>query len=231
MDVLGEQGQEKLKKSRAAIVGMGGLGSAVSLYCAAAGVGHLAVIDADRVELSNLNRQVLHEEGSIGQEKARSAQRSLTARNSDITVEAVVAEITAHTAPSLLQGMDVVVDCLDNFAGRYVLNQACLALGIPLVHGACTEMHGQVMTIIPRKTSCLKCVFPRPPPSRPSPILGCIAGTVGTLQATEVIKLLAGIQPLLAGRLLVYDGHFMTWEIMDVRKDERCPHCGRAACE
>ncbi|MGC9554511.1 MAG: HesA/MoeB/ThiF family protein [Thermoplasmatota archaeon] len=226
MGVLGPRGQEELKKSSLAVVGAGGLGSAVGLYCAAAGVGRLVVIDADRVELSNLNRQVLYGEEDLGQEKALRAQRRLAALNRDIEVEGVVTEVTADNAASLLQDVDVVVDCLDNFAGRYVLNQACLALNVPLVHGACTEMQGQVMTIIPHQTACLRCVFPRPPPSRPSPILGCVAGTVGTLQATEAIKLLAGIQPGLAGKLLVYDGHHLTWELIEVEKNDRCPQCG-----
>jgi len=223
---FGEAGQEKLKKGRVAIAGAGGLGSAVAIYLAAAGVGYIRIIDDDIVELSNLNRQILHGDSDIGKDKVVSAGERLSEVNPDVEVEGVKGRITEENAEELLGGMDAVVDCLDNFGTRYVLNDASIALRIPLFHGACNEMGGQVATIIPGKTACLRCIFPNAPPSAKTPVLGAAAGTIGTIQSTEVIKFISGTGDLLAGKLLIYDGMFAEYDIIEVKRDERCPSCG-----
>lgn len=226
VDEIGEKGQERLKEGKVIIVGAGGLGSAVGLYLTAAGCGRLTLIDPDKVEMSNLNRQILYTENDVGKKKADVARNILASRNSDIEIETVAASVTAGNAVNLLKGADVIVDCLDNFASRYVINQAAVSLNLPLIHGACSELRGQLMTIIPRVTPCMRCVFPRSLPAQSSPILGSVAGTIGTMQATEVVKFLTGITPLLTGKLLVYDGQHYTLDMIEVVRDIQCPECG-----
>jgi len=226
VDEIGEKGQERLKEGKVIIVGAGGLGSAVGLYLTAAGCGRLTLIDPDKVEMSNLNRQILYTENDVGKKKADVARNILASRNSDIEIETVAASVTAGNAVNLLKGADVIVDCLDNFASRYVINQAAVSLNLPLIHGACSELRGQLMTIIPRVTPCMRCVFSRSLPAQSSPILGSVAGTIGTMQATEVVKFLTGIAPLLTGKLLVYDGQHYTLEMIEVVRDIQCPECG-----
>ena len=226
VDEIGEHGQELLKKGNVIIVGAGGLGSAVGLYLTAAGCGRLTLIDPDSVGISNLNRQILYTEDDIGKKKADVARNTLADRNRDIEINTVAASVTPKNAASLLKGADAIVDCLDNFASRYVINQAAVSLNIPLIHGACCELRGQLMTIIPRVTPCLQCVFPRALPTQSVSILGSVAGTIGTLQATEVVKLLTGVTPLLTGKLLVYDSQHYTWDMITVEHDIQCPACG-----
>jgi len=226
VDEIGEKGQELLKRGKVIIVGAGGLGSAVGLYLTAAGCGRLTLIDPDKVEMSNLNRQILYTEDDIGKKKADIAGNIRADRNRDIEINTVAASVTASNAANLLNGADTIVDCLDNFTSRYVINQAAISLKIPLVHGACCELRGQLMTIIPRVTPCLQCVFPQFLPAQSAPILGSVAGTIGTLQATEVVKLLTGLTPLLTGKLLVYDSQQYTWDMITVERDIQCPACG-----
>ena len=223
---FGKAGQEKLKNARVAVVGAGGLGSAVAIYLVAAGIGYIKVIDDDDVELSNLNRQILYGERDIGRGKARSAEKKLGDINPDIEVTGVNERITEKNAAGLLKDVDAVVDCLDNFETRYVINDAAIEIGIPLFHGACMEMGGQVMTVMPKRTACLKCVFPRAPPHKKTPILGAVAGTIGTIQATEVIKFFVGMEPLLADKLLIYDSRFFSYDIIELERNEKCPSCG-----
>jgi adenylyltransferase/sulfurtransferase len=226
IDEIGQSGQERLKKGHVAVVGAGGLGSAVGLYLAAAGCGHLTIIDPDTIERPNLNRQVLYSESDMGKKKAEVAQTVLASRNSDIDVQGIAITVDDDNAVDLLREADVIVDCLDNFGTRYVVNQASLSLQTPLVHGACSEWRGQLMTVVPRLTACLRCVFPHPPPSTPTPILGSVAGTIGTMQATEVVKLLTGIKPILSGILLLYDAQYYIWDAVQTERDEQCPQCG-----
>ena len=223
---FGEEGQEKLEKGKVAIAGAGGLGSAVAIYLAAAGVGYIRIIDDDTVELSNLNRQILHGDSDIGRDKVLSAVERLRDANPDVEVEGVRERITGENAVELLGGMDAVVDCLDNFDTRYVLNDASIALKMPLFHGACSEMGGQVATVIPGRTACLRCMFPDPPPPAKTPVLGAAAGTIGTIQSTEVVKFLTGTGDLLAGKLLIYDGMFGEYDIIEVKRNGKCPSCG-----
>jgi len=223
---FGEAGQMRLKNARVAIAGAGGLGSAVALYLAAAGIGHIKILDDDAVELSNLNRQILYWESDIGKEKAVSAEKKLREINPYIEVRGVRNKITEENAVELLEDVNAVVDCLDNFSTRYIINDASIELGIPLFHGACMEFGGQVTTIIPKKTACLKCIFPRGPPHKKAPILGAVAGTIGAIQATEVVKFFAGMESLLTNKLLIYDGRFISYEIIELERNEDCPSCG-----
>jgi len=223
---FGKAGQEKLKNARAAVAGAGGLGSAVAIYLAAAGIGYIKIIDDDVVELSNLNRQILYSESDIGRDKAHSAEKKLRVINPDIEIVGVNERITEKNAVGLLKDVDAVVDCLDNFETRYVINDAAIELGIPLFHGACMEMGGQVMTVMPKRTACLKCIFPNPPPHKKTPILGAVAGTIGTIQATEVIKFFVGMESLLTNKLLIYDSRFFSYDIIELERNEKCPSCG-----
>ncbi len=223
---FGAEGQEKLKKSKVVIAGAGGLGSAAGTYLATAGIGHIVIIDDDTVELSNLNRQTLHRDNDIYKCKAASAKEELSMINPDIEVKGIREKITEENAVKLLRGADAVVDCLDNFHTRYILNDGSITSGIPLFHGACREMGGQASVIIPGRTACLKCIFPNPPPTKRIPILGAVAGTIGTIQATEVVKFIAGMKTTLAGKLLLYDARFLAYELIELERNAQCPSCG-----
>lgn len=223
---FGKEGQEKLKKARVAIVGLGGLGSAVSIYLTVAGIGHLKIIDDDIVEISNLNRQILHGDNDISKSKVKSAKEKLSTINPDIEITGIKEKITKNNVIKLLKNTDVIVDCMDNFPTRYVLNDASLKLSIPFFHGACRGMEGRATTIIPRKTPCLKCIYPHLPPSEKFPILGAVAGTIGTIQATEVVKFFVGMEPLLTNKLLVYDAQFLTYDLIKIECNSKCPSCG-----
>ena len=223
---LGREGQQKLKEAHITVAGMGGLGSVVSIYLAVAGIGHLTVIDPDVVELSNLNRQILYWEKDIGEKKVKSAAEKLAHFNSGVEVTGMEESINKNNVLDLLQDADAIIDCLDNFPTRYILNDAALKLNIPLFHGACSGFEGRVSTIIPGMTACLRCVFPKGPPEEKVPIIGTTPGTVGTIQATEVIKFLVGIEPLLTNRLLIYDGQFLTYDLINVKRNPECAGCG-----
>ncbi|HDS63330.1 MAG TPA: HesA/MoeB/ThiF family protein, partial [Methanofollis liminatans] len=186
--IFGEEGQERLKKATAFIAGAGGLGCPIALYLAAAGVGRIRLVDSDTVDLSNLNRQVLYQKADIGRPKVAAAAEKLAALNPEISVEAVRTVIDAATVAGLTAGADVIVDAMDNFETRYLLNGAALERGIPLVHGAISGFFGQATTIIPGRTPCLACIFPNPPPDETVPALGTTAGVIGLVQANETIK-------------------------------------------
>lgn len=222
---FGKEGQEKLKKARVAIVGLGGLGSAVSIYLTVAGIGHLKIIDDDIVEISNLNRQILHWDENVGREKVQSAMKKIMKMNSDIEVIGIKEKIEGKNVIDLLNGFDAIIDCMDNFPTRYVLNDASLKLNIPFFHGACRGMEGRATTIIPGKTPCLKCIYPHIPPSEKFPILGAVAGTIGAIQATEVIKFFVGMEPLLTNKLLVYDAQFLTYDLIKIERNSKCLSC------
>ncbi|MFO8133164.1 MAG: HesA/MoeB/ThiF family protein [Thermoplasmatota archaeon] len=226
MSCLGDEGQEKLLEGTVAVVGLGGLGTAASLYLAAAGVGRLVLVDDDTVELSNLNRQVLYGDADIGHPKVERAAEALGRLNPDVEVTLRRERLGEDNAGELLPDADVALDCLDGFAARYILNDAAIRLRLPLVHGAVGELHGQVLTIMPGSSACLRCVFPCPPPERQTPVLGSVAGTIGTVQATETVKILAGVAPLLVGRLFVYDAGCLDADHVAVKRDPGCPACG-----
>lgn len=226
IDGFGEDGQKKLKRARVVIAGVGGLGCPAALYLACAGVGKLRIIDKDEVEISNLNRQVLHWERDTGKSKAQSAYEKLIEVNRDIEVEKITAEITEKNVFDLLEGSDAVVDAMDNFHTRFVLNEACFKLKIPLFHGCIYSFEGRAMTIIPGKTACLRCLFSEAPPKEVFPVLGTTPGIVAMIQATEVIKYITGKGKLLENRYLIYDGETMSFTEVKVKKNPSCPVCG-----
>ncbi|MDD5288842.1 MAG: HesA/MoeB/ThiF family protein [Dehalococcoidales bacterium] len=223
---IGEAGQEKLKKARVVIAGAGGLGSPAALYLVAAGVGTLRIIDNDKVELSNLNRQILHWEKDIGTPKTKSAAEKLRKLNRNVTVETIDTTINETNVATLVAGFDVIVDAMDNLPARYLLNKAAVEHSIPFVHGAVYGLEGRVMTIIPWKSSCLRCLYHGTPPQEKFPVLGTTPAIIGTIQATEVIKYLTGIGTLLTDRLLVYDGLKMKFSELNVSRNKNCEHCG-----
>jgi len=229
---VGSEGQEKLLRSRVLVVGAGGLGSPVAYYLAAAGVGRLGLVDADVVDLSNLQRQILHRTGDVGRPKVESARDKLVALNPDVQVEVFLERLSAASAVSLIEGYDIVVDCTDNFATRFLLNETCLRLGKPFIYGGVLAFAGQVMTVMPGAGPCLRCIFPREPdPHVPGcaelGVLGAVPGVIGTIQATEAIKYLLGLGDLLVGRLLTYDALSMTFLEVSVGRDPGCPACSQ----
>jgi adenylyltransferase/sulfurtransferase len=223
----GEEGQKKLQSSRVVVVGAGGLGSPASIYLAVAGVGELRIIDSDVVELSNLNRQVLHWDKDIGRLKALSAEEKLRNLNSDIKVEAISERLDEDNGEELLRGADVVLDCLDNFPTRFLLNKLCHRLEIPLIHSVIFGLEGRITTIVPGKTPCLSCLYPQPPIEvRPFPVVGVAPGIMGCMEALEAIKLLIGLGNPLLGKMLRFDGEKMTVQIFPIKRRENCPICG-----
>ncbi|MDO5845604.1 MAG: HesA/MoeB/ThiF family protein [Methanocorpusculum sp.] len=225
LPLIGAAGQEALAGAVVFVAGAGGLGSPVSLYLAEAGVGTLRIADLDVIEESNLNRQILHPEDRIGRPKAASAKQTLEALNPAYRVEAFAEKIDEASVLRLVGGADLIVDCMDNFAARYVLNRAAIALGIPLLHGAVAGYSGQLTLVVPGKTPCLSCIFPHAETTQKTPVLGAVAGVVGSLQALEAVRYLTG-EPTLAGKLLIYDGAANTLDTFAVKKSPRCPDCG-----
>ena len=222
---LGEKGQEKLKRARVIIAGSGGLGSPVSIYLAAAGVGTIRIVDHDRVELSNLNRQILHWDKDIGRKKVDSAAEKLSQLNQGVKIEPVEETISEANVSSLVADFDLIVDAMDNLPTRYLLNKAAIENNIPFVHGAVHGLEGRVMTIIPGKTACLRCVYQGLPPREKFPVIGVTPAVIGCIQATEVIKYIVGIGKLLTNRLLIYDGINMKFTELSVKRNPNCEHC------
>lgn len=237
---VGVAGQQALLRARVLLLGAGGLGSPAAFYLAAAGVGHLRIADDDVVDRSNLQRQILHTEASIGEPKVHSARERLRALNPGLDVEAVQARVTSDNIDALLDGVDVVLDGSDNFPLRYLLNDACIQHAIPLVYGAVERFTGQVSVFDAGRhrgqAPCYRCLFPEPPPPEFAPncaeagVLGVLPGMVGLLQATEVLKLLLGIGEPLVGRLLTFDALGMRFREIRLGPDPACPLCapGRA---
>ena len=224
---FGEEGQAKLKRAKVFVAGAGGLGSPVSIYLAAAGVGTIRIVDHDKVELSNLNRQVLHWDENIGMEKADSAVAKLKKINPGVKIEAIAETITEANISQLVAGFDLIVDAMDNLPARYLLNKTALEKGIPFFHGAVYGFEGRVMTIIPGKTACLNCVYRGATiPREKFPVIGVTPAVIGCIQATEVIKYIVGLGELLTNRLLTYDALEMTFVELKVNKDPNCEHCG-----
>jgi len=224
---LGEKGQEKLKQSHVVVAGLGGLGCAASLYLTCAGAGHVTLIDCDRVELSNLNRQVLHYEEDIGEKKPFSAARKLVKLNPAIEVTPVFTKITARNGRSIIKGANLVIDGMDNLKTRLIVNKACVAEGIPFIHGGVHGLFGEVTTIIPGRTPCLACIFPEfPNRELELPVFGATPALIAMLQVTEAIKLLAGFGSLLTGKMLYFDGDKMDFTFRNLVKNQNCRVCG-----
>jgi molybdopterin/thiamine biosynthesis adenylyltransferase/rhodanese-related sulfurtransferase len=230
---VGEKGQEKLLKSRVLLLGAGGLGSPAALYLAAAGVGTLGMIDADVVDTSNLQRQVLHGSQTVGLPKVESGRQRVADLNPDVKVIPFQERLTSANVDRIFdQNWDVIVDGLDNFPTRYLVNDASVWKKIPVVHGSIFRFDGQVTTFKPGAGPCYRCLYPEPPPAHLAPscseagVLGILPGVVGTIQATEAIKLLLGTGEPLIGRLLMYESLQMKFRTLKLRRDPQCPVCG-----
>jgi len=226
---VGPDGQARLLASRVLLIGVGGLGSPAALYLAAAGVGTLGLVDHDRVELSNLQRQILHTTDRVGERKTASAATAIHALTPDVQVIEHSERLTEASAAGLVAGYDVVLDCTDNLASRYALNEAAVGAHIPLVHASILRFEGQLTVCWPPQGPCYRCLYPSPPPPELAPVaglLGVVPGVIGVLQAAEALKLLLGIGEPLIGRLLVYDALDVSFDVLHVRRDPHCPTCG-----
>ncbi len=230
---VGEQGQLKLLDSKILLIGAGGLGSPASLYLAAAGVGRLGIVDADVVDESNLQRQIVHSTEVIGEPKVQSAKRTIEALNPDVQVVAYEERLTSENVDRILaDGWDVIVDGADNFPTRYLVNDASVWHGIPVVHGSIYRFEGQVTVFKPGAGPCYRCLFPSPPPPELAPscaeggVLGVLPGIIGSLQANEALKLALGIGDSLVGRLLLFDALATEFNEVTLRRDPECPVCG-----
>jgi molybdopterin/thiamine biosynthesis adenylyltransferase/rhodanese-related sulfurtransferase len=236
MPEVGEEGQLRLLASKVLVLGAGGLGSPAALYLAAAGVGRIGIVDHDVVDRSNLQRQILHSDDRVGTPKVESARRTLLALNPGIEVRAIEARVDSSNVEELFRGYDVIVDGTDNFPTRYLVNDACVRLGLPNVHGSIYRFEGQVSVFWParpaRRGPCYRCLFPAPPPPELAPscaeagVLGVLPGVIGTLEAIETIKLLLGIGDLLVGRLLHYDALRQRFTELSLSPDPACAYCG-----
>jgi sulfur-carrier protein adenylyltransferase/sulfurtransferase len=230
---VGEEGQLKLLDSKVLLIGAGGLGSPAALYLAAAGVGTLGIIDGDVVDRSNLQRQILHTEDRIGMPKVDSAELALKALNPEVKIVKYTERMTSENVMDVITGYDVIIDGTDNFPTRYLLNDASLVADIPVVHGSIYQFEGSVTVYAPRVGPCYRCQYPEPPPPELAPscaeggVLGVLPGVVGTLQATEAIKLLLGVGEPLIGRQLRYDALSMEFVELRMHRDPECPVCSR----
>lgn len=227
MMIFDREGQERLKQSKVFIAGAGGLGCPIALYLAAAGIGHIYIVDRDVVEQTNLNRQVLHWEKDIGRAKAQSIEEKLKEINPYINIVARNLTIDKENVIQLVKDADIIVDAMDNFETRYLLNLAAIEIGIPLVHGAIRGFDGQVTTIVPGKTACINCIFPQAPPKEVFPVIGVAPGIIGIIQANEVIKCLLRIGEPLENRLLLWDGLNASMDTFAVKKRDKCEVCGK----
>jgi molybdopterin/thiamine biosynthesis adenylyltransferase len=223
---IGEAGQEKLKRASVFIAGAGGIGSPAAIYLTAAGIGRIRLVDHDRVDRTNLNRQVLHWDNDIGRSKIESAAEKLKKLNREVEIDGIEETITEANLAKLLTGFDLIIDAMDNLATRYLLNKAALENNIPFFHGAIYGFEGRAMTIIPHKTACLRCVYRGVIPEEKFPVIGVTPAVIGCIQATEVIKYIVGIGELLTNKLLNYDALNMEFTEFDVKKDPHCEHCG-----
>lgn len=232
MPDVGMEGQEKLKAARVLCIGAGGLGSPIGLYLAAAGVGHLGLLDFDLIDVSNLQRQVAFTTADVGKSKAETARQRFQALNPYIEIRVHNTRLTSENALDILQEYDVVVDGTDNFATRYLVNDACVLLGKPLVHGSILQFDGQLSVFDARRGPCYRCLYASPPPADMMPncaeagVLGVLPAVIGSLQATEAIKLVLGKGDALIGRLLLFDALKMRFRTLNLRKNPKCPMCG-----
>ncbi len=223
---IGEEGQEKLKRSRIIIVGAGGLGGPVTFYLAAAGVGEITICDSDSIELSNLNRQILHSSEKIGTLKSDSARDSAGRLNPEISITPLSERIEKNNAEDILRGHDLILDCMDNFESRQVINIFCVENSVPLIHAGVSRMQGQLTFIHPPETACLACFLPRENVKGEIPIIGATAGIMGSIEALEAIKYLTGSGTVLKNRLLFMDGENMNFHTINLAKNPSCKICG-----
>jgi molybdopterin/thiamine biosynthesis adenylyltransferase len=232
---VGSAGQAKLLESKVLLIGAGGLGSPAALYLAAAGVGTIGIVDFDVVDMSNLQRQVIHASDRVGQKKTASARQTINALNPDIEVVAHEEMLTADNVDRLIDGYDVILDGTDTFETRYILNDAAVAAGIPVVHASVFRFEGQLSVFAPPAGPCYRCLYPTPPPPELAPgcsvagVLGVVPGIMGLLQTNEVLKLLLGIGDSLAGRLVIFDALDATFTELRLKRDPACPVCSDAA--
>jgi molybdopterin/thiamine biosynthesis adenylyltransferase/rhodanese-related sulfurtransferase len=233
MPEVGVAGQKKLKAASVLIVGAGGLGSPLAMYLAACGIGRIGLVDYDVVDLSNLQRQVIHGTSDVGRPKVESALERMKDINPLIRIDSYNTSLTSENAPGILEGYDVVVDGTDNFPTRYLLNDACVLTGKPFVFGGIFRFYGQVSVFCADGGPCYRCLFPAPPPADSVPscaeggVLGFLPGTIGTIQASEAVKLVLGIGEPLIGRLLTYSALDVDFKLFNIRKDPECPICGK----
>lgn len=225
------EGQQALLGARVMIIGLGGLGSPVASYLAAAGVGELLLVDDDEVDLSNLQRQIVHTTERIGMTKVESARLAIAALNPEIKVTALAERLTGESLQKALSGVDLLVDCCDNFATRFELNRACFNAGIPLVSGAAIRMEGQISVYDPRQADspCYQCLYTEGDDEglscSDSGVLAPLVGVIGSMQALEAIKVITGVGRSLVGRLLLFDAKQMEWRSLKLKKDPQCPVC------
>ncbi|MCX8031183.1 MAG: HesA/MoeB/ThiF family protein [Thermodesulfovibrionales bacterium] len=226
MDGWGEETQIKLKNSKVFIAGAGGLGSPVAIYLAVAGVGSIRICDFDSPDWSNLNRQILHNQTRIGINKAISAKQTLEELNPQIQVHPITEKISKDNVDILVDDSHIIIDCMDNFPTRYLLNETAIRKNIPLIYGSIWGMEGRLSFIKSPETACLSCIFPEPPPSEVFPVVGATPGVIGCLQAMEAIKFLTSIGSNLKGKLLIWDGKKTEFKTFKTFKDPNCPICG-----
>jgi adenylyltransferase/sulfurtransferase len=222
----GVEGQSKVKEAVVFIAGAGGLGSPVAIYLAAAGVGRIRICDYSEPELSNLNRQILHTDQDIGKNKAISAQEMLREVNPHVKVEPLPYRIERENIDELVGDAQIIIDCMDNFPTRHILNECAVRRRMPFIHGGVIGMCGQITFIHTPETPCLNCIFPSSPPREVFPIVGATPGVIGTLEALEALKYITGIGETLKGRLLVWDGEKMEFQQITIKKYPNCPVCG-----
>jgi len=230
---LGGKGQIRVRQARALVLGAGGLGCPAAFYLAAAGVGTVGLVDSDRVELSNLQRQILHSTLDLGREKVESAKEKLQRLNPEVEIHTYAVRLNEENAAEIIAPYDFIIDGSDNFATKFLVNDTAVGLGKPFSHAGIVRLQGQIMTVIPGKSACYRCLFNDPPPPgeilncQQAGILGAIAGTIGSIQATEAIKYFVGMEEeLLVNRLLTYDAKTIKFRDIEVRRDPECSACG-----
>lgn len=235
LEGVGEVGQKRLFEGSVLVIGAGGLGSPALLYLVAAGVGRVGVVDSDVVELSNLQRQIVHGSDRIGRLKVESAAEVLGPLNPDVALATYPLRVAGDNIGDLISGYDFVIDATDNFASKFLINDACVAAGKAYSHGGILRYSGQTMTVLPWESPCYRCIFPEPIVGEDAiacskaGVLGVLPGIIGTLQATEAIKFLTGVGSLLTGRLLTYDSSALKFREITLRRNPACPACGEGS--
>ncbi|MBM3239003.1 HesA/MoeB/ThiF family protein [Candidatus Poribacteria bacterium] len=225
IDGWGKEGQEKLKQTTIGVLGAGGLGSPLLMYLTVAGFGKIIVADKDVIELSNLNRQILHWDKDIGRKKAESAKEKLQEMNREVEIVAYTGEVTADNIEQIFAGVNAVCDALDNFESRFVLNAFAVAHRIPFFHGAVWGLQGEATTIIPGETVCYRCLYSEAMPGGLFPVVGVTPALIAVIQATEAIKYFTGVGELLKDQLLLYEGEAMTFSKVHIKRNPDCPVC------